>query len=401
MSDRVYVGTRKGLFTVERNGGKWQIAKVDFLGEPATMFLQDPRDGRLYVSLTLGHFGVKLHRSADQGASWEECGVPVFPEGAEFGTGPFAAGDELVDGDASAGDQPADSNGDQQENSDAPAPPPAKPASLTEIWALETGGPEEPDLLWAGTIPGGLFRSRDFGSTWQLVESLWDREERMEWFGGGKDEPGIHSICVDPRDSRHVSVAISCGGVWVTRDGGDSWACRGDGLRADFMPRNLANHPNIQDAHRLAQSTANPDVMWIQHHNGIFHSTDGSESWREIETAQPSSFGFAVCAHPTDPQTAWFVPGVKDECRVPVDGKLVVTRTRDGGQTFDVLRNGLPQDHAYDIVFRHSLDVDASGQRLAMGSSTGGLWISEDEGDSWQTVSNVLPQIYCVRFERG
>jgi len=88
--------------------------------------------------------------------------------------------------------------------------------------------------LWAGTIPGGLFRSRDRGTSWQLVDALWDREERMEWFGGGKDDPGIHSICVNPKDRRHVAVGISCGGVWVTRDGGDSWACHGDGLQAKF-----------------------------------------------------------------------------------------------------------------------------------------------------------------------
>jgi len=161
------------------------------------------------------------------------------------------------------------------------------------------------------------------------------------------------------------------------------------------------DNPNIQDAHRLAQCPSNPDVMWIQHHNGIYHSVDGAQSWREIESVELSTFGFGVCSHPRDDQTAWFVPGVSDECRVPVDGQLVVTRTRDGGKTFDVLREGLPQHHCYDIVFRHGLDADTTGERLAMGSSTGGLWISENAGDSWINVSNVMPQVYCVRFERA
>ncbi len=371
MSERLYVGTRKGLFTLDRIANGWNITNVDFLGEPASMFLQDPRDGRLYTSLTLGHFGVKLHRSNDRGKSWEECGVPAMPEGAEV---PIMT----MDG----------------------SPSPMKPASLSEIWALEAGGADQPDLLWAGTIPAGLYRSTDFGSSWQLVESLFHIEERMKWFGGGKDDAGIHTICVDPRDSQHVTVAISCGGVWETHDTGETWTLRGEGLRAEFMPPDLQFDPNIQDAHRLASSAADPDVMWVQHHNGIFHSTDGGHQFREIEDVKPSVFGFAVCAHPHDPQTAWFVPGVKDECRVPVDGQLVVTRTRDGGQTFESLRDGLPQEQCYDIVFRHGLDVDETGERLAMGSSTGGLWISEDEGDSWTCVSNILPQIYCVRFER-
>ena len=373
MAKRLYVGTRKGLFTLERGGDGWRIERVDFLGEPASMFLQDSRDGWMYTSLTLGHFGVKLHRSADGGSSWEECSVPVYPEGAEFGTGPF-------------------------ETEGAPT---SKPASLTEIWALEAGGPEEEGRLWAGTIPGGLFRSDDRGTSWRLVESLWNREERMEWFGGGKDEPGMHSICVDPRDSSRLAVGVSCGGVWVTNDGGESWACRADGIRAEYVPPALQDNPNIQDVHRLVQCASDPEVYWVQHHNGVFHSGNGAESWREISEVEPASFGFAVAVHPGDAKTAWFVPAVKDECRVPVDARLVVTRTVDGGESFQVLREGLPQEHCYDIVFRHGLDVDETGEVLALGSSTGGLWISENGGERWEGVSNTLPQIYCVRFERS
>ncbi len=114
----------------------------------------------------------------------------------------------------------------------------------------------------------------------------------------------------------------------------------------------------------------------------------------------PSKYGFPVAAHPTDGDTAWFVPADKDERRVPIDGKVVVARTRDGGKSFDVLRNGLPQEHAYDITFRHALDVDDSGERLAFGSTTGSVWLSEDQGDRWQCLSSNLPPVYCVRFDR-
>ena len=120
--------------------------------------------------------------------------------------------------------------------------------------------------------------------------------------------------------------------------------------------------------------------------------------WEEITEAGPSTFGFATAVDPADPDTAWFVPGIKDEKRIPVGGKLVVTRTRDGGKSFETLREGLPQDHAYDLVFRHALDIDTSGNRLAFGSTTGNLWVSETQGDSWQCVSQHLPPIYAVRF---
>lgn len=372
MSDRLYLGTRKGLFTLGRNGNGWKIEKVEFLAQPVSMFLRDSRNGNLYAALNHEHFGPKMQRSTDNGNSWEEIGVPVYPEGSQIGPPPFPGPD-----------------GEPLE---------AKPASLSEIWALEAGGPDEEGLLWCGTIPGGLFRSADHGASWELVTSLWDREERSQWFGGGKDDPGIHSICVDPRNSKRVLVAVSCGGVWVTEDGGESWACKADGMRAEYMPPDRAYDPIIQDGHLLVQCRDNPETLWVQHHNGVFKSVDDSENWQEIENVPPSVFGFAVAVHPADSETAWFAPAVKDEFRVPVDGKLVVTRTKDGGKSFDVLRDGLPQDHCYDIIYRHCLIVDETGERLAMGSSTGGLWTSENGGDNWSTVSTNLPQIYCMRF---
>jgi photosystem II stability/assembly factor-like uncharacterized protein len=356
MSDRIHVATRKGLFTLERTD-RWRIVQHDFLGEPVSMLLADARDGTLYAALNLGHFGPKFWRRA-RGGKFEECAVPAFPA--------------------------------QPGQKDAP--------SVVQVWSLEAGGANEPGTLWAGTIPGGLFYSRDRGTSWSLVESLWNRPERAEWLGGGAEKPGIHSISVHPRDARQLTVGVSCGGVWQTRDGGDNWACRAQGMRAAYVPPERAMDPNIQDPHRVVQCPAAPEIFWAQHHNGIFRSTDGAASWREITGVKPSVFGFAVVVHPRDPDTAWFVPAVKDECRVPVDGQLVVTRTRDGGKIFEALREGLPQQHCYDLVYRHGLDIDESGERLAMGSTTGGLWVSENGGESWQSLASHLPPIYAVRF---
>jgi photosystem II stability/assembly factor-like uncharacterized protein len=113
-----------------------------------------------------------------------------------------------------------------------------------------------------------------------------------------------------------------------------------------------------------------------------------------------SGFGFAVAVDPNDPGRAWFVPAAADERRVPVDGALAVLRTEDGGRSFRQLREGLPQRHCYDLVYRHGLDVGADGRSLMMGSTTGGLWASDDGGDHWQTVSMSLPPIYAVALEQ-
>ena len=362
--ERIHVATRKGLFTLERDGmSQWAVSRSSFVGDPVTIVLDDARDGTLYAALNLGHFGIKLRRSADGGESWEEVAHPSFPQ-------------QLPDGlDATK-----------------------KAPSVHQIWALAAGGADEEGKLWAGTIPGGLFVSRDRGDNWRLVNSLWDRPERAQWFGGGYDDPGIHSICVDPRDSKNVVVGVSCGGVWVTENGGETWDCRTQGMFAAYMPPERREDPEIQDPHLVVQCPDAPDALWVQHHNGVFRSTDRAAGWQEITEIKPSNFGFAVAVHPADPETAWFVPAVKDECRVPVDGKVVVARTRDGGKSFDVLKNGLPQQNAYDLVFRHALDIDPSGDRLAMGSTTGSLWVTEDGGDEWATISTHLPPIYQVCF---
>jgi hypothetical protein len=253
-------------------------------------------------------------------------------------------------------------------------------------------------VVWAGTIPGGLFRTNDRGDTWSLVRSLWDRPERAEWMGGGYDHAGMHSICIDPRNSRRMTVAVSTGGVWQSTDRGETWNIRASGMRAAYMPPDRQHDPHVQDVHRMVASPANPDVLWAQHHNGVFRSTDAGASWQELSTTALSCFGFAVAVDPNDADTAWFVPAIKDELRVPVDGKLAVTRTRDGGRTFEVLREGLPPPPAYDLIYRHALDIDAAGERLAMGSTTGGLWISDNRGDAWQCISVHLPPVFAVRF---
>lgn len=271
------------------------------------------------------------------------------------------------------------------------------PWSTSLGWSLEPGHPDDPGALWCGTIPGGLFRSSDRGDTWDLVRSLWDDPSRSQWFGGGYDHPGIHSVSIDPRDPDALLVGISCGGAWTSRDRGASWSVAA-GMRAGFMPPELAGSPYIQDPHRIVRCAGAPDVLWCQHHSGMFRSGDGGSNWTEIADVAPSRFGFAVAVHPADPETAWFVPAVSDEVRVPVDGRMVVTRARDGGETFEALGDGLPASNTYHLVYRHGLDVDATGDRLALGSTTGSLWSSDDGGDHFTTVTTDLPPIACVCF---
>ena len=365
MAKNILVSTRKGLFEIGRGKSGWTVKDAHFLGDTISLAMHDPRDGTDYAAFHLGHFGVKLHRRF-KGKKWIEVTAPKYPEKP----------DGLVDLDGWG-----------------------KPVkwSTQMIWAFEIAGPDRPNTIWCGTMPGGLFRSSDRGESWELMESLWRHPDRNKWLGGGADIPGIHSICVDPRDSNIVRVAVSCGGVWVTKDNGMSWAQSAHGMKFEQGPASEIESPDGQDPHMMVQSPSDPKKFWVQHHAGIFKSLNDGQKWTRVK-AQPSSFGFGVVVHPNDADTAWFVPGIKDEKRIPVDGALVVTRTRDGGKTFKSLKKGLPQKHAYDIVFRHGLAIDETGKCLVMGSSTGNLWVSENQGDSWQNVSSTMPQIYAVRW---
>ena len=368
MSDQVLVSTRKGLFSARRKGsGRWALDEVAFLGDNLSLVQHDPRDGAWYAALDHGHFGAKLHRSRDRGKSWQEIGVPAYPTPPEGHVEKDFLGREI-------------------------------PWRLIRFWSLAPGAPSQPGLLWAGTIPGGLFWSEDHGDTWRLVEPLWHMPERRKWAGGGADAPGLHSICVDPRNPNRVAVAVSSGGVWITEDLGTTWTPHTKGMRADYAPPELVEAPESQDPHHMVQCPGAPDTYWIQHHNGIFRSTDSAMTWTEITDVKPSVFGFPVVVHPKDPDTAWFVPAIKDERRIPAEGKVVVNRTRDGGRTFETLHRGLPQAWAYDLVYRHALDLDASGERLAFGSTTGSVWISENGGDDWLTLAEHLPPVHAVLF---
>lgn len=353
--DRAWAATRKGLFELRRRGHEWQIERLSFVADPVTMLLPPDSSGHMLAGLNLGHFGAKLHASDDAGQTWREVASPTFPP------------------------QPEGAEGAEWK--------------LQQVFSLERSG----DAIWCGSVPGGLFASRDGGASWQLDETLWRDPRREQWMGGGNPAPALHSICPHPERPEELLIGVSCGGAWRTTDAGQTWALSAKGMTADYMPPELAGDENSQDPHLIARCRDVPDVLWCQHHCGIFRSADNGATWQQLH-AQPSSFGFAVAAHPSDPQTAWFVPAIKDERRIPVDAALCVTRTRDGGQTFDVLRAGLPQQHCYDLIFRHGLAVDDCGEQLMMGSTTGGLWASGDAGESWQTVSAHLPPIYAVKF---
>lgn len=361
------LGTRKGLLFFQREASGWKVTRRAHLGTPIAYACHDARNGVTWACLDHGHWGQKLSRSRDGGETWEDAPSPGYPDGCEILEG-FPGTENRA----------------------------ARPARLRYNWVIQPAHADQPKRLYVGTEPGGLFRSDDGGNSWELVRSLWDMPGRRDfWFGGGRDHPGIHSVIVDPRDSRRILVGVSCAGVIESTDDGATWAYRCKGMLADFMPDPTSEIG--QDPHFVDFCLAQPDVMWTQHHCGIFRTVDGGKQWEPASRKGDTvHFGFAVAADPVDPLTAWVVPATSDENRIAPRDALCVGRTTDGGLSWEELRAGLPQRDAYDLTFRHALAL--CGDILAFGTTSGNVFLSEDRGDTWACLGNYFPQVYSARF---
>ncbi|MEZ4219295.1 MAG: hypothetical protein R3B13_00110 [Polyangiaceae bacterium] len=388
MNERILVGTRKGTFIVERSNGRWTPRLAAHAGAGVNFVARDPHTNTLWAALGHGHWGAKLSRSTDDGSTWQDATQIKYPAGARYLAPPIP--------------------GEDDDPNAPPKPTVLKDATLLKLWHLAFG---PGGRVYVGTIPGGLFVSSDGGESFELNLPLWNHDSRggdlfagegngtTHWFGTpaseGEFAPGIHSVVVDPKNPNRVLVGISTAGVLETTDGGKSWVGRNKGLQNDYLPNPEAEWGH--DAHFVALCPSSPDHVWQQNHCGVFYSADGAKSWKRVSNHDAGvHFGFPVAVDDDNGRVAWVVPGQSDNKRMTIDGGLFVARTEDGGESWTQLREGLPQEHAYDVVYRHALD--ASGARVAFGSTTGNLYVSESRGDHWVAVAHNLPPIYSVRF---
>lgn len=367
---RILLGTRKGVLIFERSDGHWEMVHHAFRGSHVSIVFLDRQSGHLFACLDDGHFGNKLFRwnafsdctdfaKVEEKEVWLELETPKYPEDAKL-----PGGDDAV---------------------------------LKYQWAMSSGGPNQEGRIYLGTEPGGLFVSDNHGDSFQLNTALWNHPSRtddaMPWFGGGRDEAGIHSVCVDPRDPDVIRVGISCAGVFLSEDGGESWRPTNKGCSAEFLPDPTSEVG--QDPHLLVQCLSSPDHLWQQNHCAVYKSEDGGKNWLDVSESEGIvKFGFAVVVDPDDGDTAWVVPAESDMVRVAVNGTLCVSRTEDGGKSWTSISKGLPNNNCFDFAFRHCLKLQKN--ELVFGTACGSLYHSPDRGDSWSALASHLPPIYCV-----
>ena len=364
----VMVATRKGVWLYHGDAARktWRAEGPHFLGHVISHVVLDARDGRtLLAAAKTGHLGPTVFRSTDLGRTWKEAAQPPA----------FAK--------APAGEQGR---------------------AVDHTFWLAPSHAGEPDVWHAGTSPQGLFRSEDGGVTWKPFSSINDDPQFRKWMGtvqdGTPDGPKLHSIIVDPRDSRHLYFAMSGGGVHESVDGGRTWALLLKGL--DVVEGFDRAQPAVHDPHCIRICPSNPDRLYQQNHCGIYRLDRPSDTWVRIGKSMPKQvgdIGFPLVVHPRDPDTAWVFPmdGTAVWPRTSPEGRPAVYATRNAGESWQRLDAGLPAKQAWWTVKRQAMTGDAANPvGLYFGTTSGELWMSRDEGRRWTCIARHLPEIYAV-----
>lgn len=348
----VLLGTKKGAFIAESDAarGTWRLRGPFCETWPMNHVIADPTSGAILGTGGNEWFGPAVWRSDDLGESWAHS-----------------------------------SDGLAYPDNDPP---------VRAGWSLAIGAD---GTLYAGVDPAGLFRSEDGGRCWVHVSGLRDHASRPHWNPGGAGLV-LHHIVPHPSNPARMWVGISAAGVFGTEDGGASWAPRNRGTRADFMPEDQRYPEFGQCVHSLVLAPGTEARLYQQNHCGMYRSDDGGRRWESIEAGLPSSFGFPAATHPRDPGTLYLLPLNGDTAgRFVPDARAAVWRTRDGGTSWTALRNGLPQQNVYFGVLRQALATDRHDPAgVYFGTSSGELYASADEGESWSCIARHLPAILSV-----
>ena len=358
MSDgkQVYllVGTHKGgfLFRSDLSRQNWAMSGPFFPGNDVNHLILDQRgEPALFACVNSSWWGSDVRFSYDLGENWKEAESTVrFAEGRE--------------------------------------------RKVERIWCLVPGPSDQPDVLYAGVAPAALFQSCDGGRNWAEIESLSEHPTREKWSPGAGGMM-VHSICPHPREPGKIHVGISAAGTFSTEDGGQTWEARNSGVRADYLPEKF---PEVgQCVHHMQLHPDKPQVLYQQNHDGVYRSDDEGKQWIDISEGLPSRFGFPLQIHPHDPDTIYVVPEEGAEFRYPVNAEFGVFRSRDRGEHWDKLDRGLPSKDGYLNIYRQAMSADGCDPcGIYIGTSTGQILYSRNDGDFWEVLANWLPPIYSV-----
>ncbi|MEZ4633606.1 MAG: exo-alpha-sialidase [Caldilineaceae bacterium] len=366
-SVRVLVGTSKGAFilTSDEKRQDWAVNGPIFAGwEIYHMKGSALNPDRIYASQSTGWFGQLIQRSDDGGKTWE-------PVGNEFAYDGVTGTHQWYDGTQ-------------------------HPWEFTRVWHLEPSL-HDAETVYAGVEDAAIFRSTDGGATWHELPGL--RNTKGNLWQPGAGGMCLHTILLDPSNKDRMYVAISAAGAFRTDDGGESWKPINQGLVSPWeLPEGNAEVGHC--VHNLALHPSHPDVVFMQKHWDVLRTDNAGDLWHEISGNLPSDFGFPIAVHAHEPETVYVIPIKSDSEHYPPEGKLRVYRSRSGGNEWEALTNGLPQENCYVNVLRDAMAVDTlDGCGIYFGTTGGQVYASADGGDTWQAIVHDLPKVLSVEVQ--
>ena len=387
---RVLVGTRKGAFILSSEGKreKWDVSGPHFAGWEIYHVKGSSVDpNRLYASQTSGWFGQVIQRSDDGGKTWFQPGTPP---GEEKGPGGMPKGESnkfVYDVSAETG-KPLTTHqfydGTQH------------PWEFKRVWHLEPSL-TEPDTVFAGVEDAALFKSKDGGKTWSELSGLRGHGTGPQW------QPGaggmcLHTVILDPSDPKRIYIAISAAGAFRSDDAGLTWKPINKGLHSSYIPDPTAEVGHC--VHHVAMNPKRPGVLFMQKHWDVMRSDNAGDSWTEVSGNLPTDFGFVIDVHSHQPETVYVVPIKSDGEHFVPEGKLRVYRSKTGGNEWEALTKGLPQENCYVNVLRDAMAVDSLDEcGVYFGTSGGQVYASADGGDSWKAIVHDLPGVLSVEVQ--
>src|SRR5687768_12126344 len=384
---RVLVGTKKGAFILTSDGTrkKWKVDGPHFAGWEIYHMKGSPVDpNRIFASQSSGWFGQIIQRSNDGGKTWEVPGGEKMPEPAGP---PGGIANKFVYDTSPETGKPLTTHqwydGTQH------------PWEFKRVWHLEPSL-NDPNTCYAGVEDAAMFKTTNGGKSWHELAAL--RAVHGEKWAPGAGGLGLHTIIIDPKNHNRMYIAISAAGAFRTDDGGKSWKPINKGLQSQYIP-----DPNAEVGHcvhRIALHPSRPDVLFMQKHWDVLRTDNAGAQWREVSGNLPSDFGFPIDVHAHEPETIYVVPIKSDSEHFPPDGKLRVYRSRTGGNEWEALTNGLPQEHSYVNILRGAMSIDTLPScGIYFGTTGGQVYVSPDSGDTWRPIAEQFPSVLSVEVQ--